>query len=113
MTLNTVKSTVYSALNTLTGVTVQQSTQQISTTMPVVAYRVSQNHPDYDFDKTIGLQEVEITIDIFHTTSTGASSLLKLVEEKMRGIDLFLNFTADIPDPDGYFHINTRFVGNL
>lgn len=111
--MNTVKATVYSALSTIAGATVQQSTQQIATTMPVIAYRISQNAPSYDFDKEISLQDVEVMIDIFATTSTGASSLLSQVEAKMKGIDLFLTYTADVPDPDGYFHINTRFGGEL
>lgn len=108
--MDTLKTTVYNTLKTLSA-DVSQSSGNVFNTLPAVTYRVSQNAPNYDFQKTINLQEAEITIDIFAESSTNASTLLSSVEAKMRAIDLFLDFTADIPNSDGQYHINTRFVG--
>ena len=109
--MDTVKTTVYNALSSLTGVTVQKANTAIGQNLPVLAYRVSQNAPRYDFDKTIGLQDVEITIDIFAAGST--STILASAEAKMREIDYFLTYTADLLDPEGLEHTNARFTANI
>jgi len=108
--MDTLKTTIYNTLKTLSA-DVSQSSDNVFNTLPAVTYRVSQNAPYYDFQKTINLQEVEITIDIFANSSTVASNLLSATEEKMRVIDLWLNFTADIPNSDDLYHISTRFGG--
>ena len=108
--MDTFKTTLYNALKTLNA-DVSPSSDNVFNVLPAVTYRVSQNAPDYDFQKTINLQEVETTIDIYANSSTEASNLLSSVEIKMRDIDLFLNFTADIPNADGLYHISTRFAG--
>ena len=109
--MDTVKTTVYAALNTLTGVTVQKSSTPIGLNLPVLSYRVSQNAINPTFDKNIGLQDIEITIDIYAEGST--STILANAEEVMRGIDYFLTYTADIPDPEGLEHTNARFTANI
>ena len=108
--MDTIKATVYTALSSLTA-SVSQTADNTFNDLPAVTYRVTQNAPNYDFQKTINLQDVEVTIDIWSESSTNASSLLASTEAKMRAIDLFLTFTADIPNEDGLYHINTRFVG--
>ena len=109
--MDTAKTAVYSALSGITGATVQSANTPIGKSLPVITYRVSQNAPRYDFDKTIGLQDIEITIDIFATGST--STLLASAETAMRTIDYFLTYTADIPDPEGLQHTNARFTGTI
>lgn len=108
--MDTLKTTIYTALSTLSA-DVSQSSSNSFSTLPAVTYRVTQNAPNYDFQKNINMQEAEITIDIFADSSTVASNLLSAVETNMRDIDLFLTFTADIPNADGLYHISTRFVG--
>ena len=108
--METFKTEIYNQLKTLNA-SVSQASNNVFNTLPAVTYFISNNAPTYDFEKTINLQDVEVTIDIYAETSTVASSLLVSAEAEMRSIDLFLNFTTDVPDTDGLYHINARFSG--
>lgn len=101
MSLDTAKSTVYGVLKTLSA-TVAQSNADIENTLPAVVFKVSDNAPDYNLDSGIDSQDVEITVDIFAKTSTGASTLLASTESKMRNAGYLLVFTKDVPDPEVY-----------
>ena len=108
--MDTLKTTVYNAIKTLNA-TVSLESNNVFNELPAVTYMITNNVPNYDFNKEINLQDVEVTLDIYANSSTVASSLLSAAELNLRGIDLFLNYTADLPNTDGIYHINARFVG--
>lgn len=108
--MDTFKTTVYNAIKTLSA-TVSLAGNNDFNELPAVTYMITNNVPNYDFQKEINLQDLEVTLDIYANSSTVASNLLKAAELNLRGIDLFLNYTADIPNADGIYHINARFVG--
>jgi len=104
------KTIVYDALKTLNA-DVSQASSNIFNDLPAVTYMITNNIPNYDFDKDINLQDLEVTIDIYANSSTDATNLLKAAELNLRSIDLFLNFVTDLPNTDGLYHTNARFVG--
>jgi len=108
--MDTIKSTVYATLSTLTGVSVSQGDQTVFNDLPAVTYNLSNNINNHDLSGNILSQDAEIKVDIWGTTSTEASGVLAQVAEVLLPIGYMLKYTQDVPNPsDDIFHITTRF----
>lgn len=105
------KADVYTALSTITGVTVRQSSQNVANEIPSITFGVSDNALELNLSNEITRQDILITVDIWAATSTAADSLLSQAEAKLRAIGYRLSFQMDVPDPSNICHISTRFVG--
>lgn len=105
------KADVYTALSTISGVTVRQSSQNVANEVPSITFRVSDNALELDLSNEIVKQDILITVDVWAATSSAADTLLASVETKMRGLGYRLSFQMDVPDPSNICHINTRFTG--
>lgn len=105
------KTYIFSMLNELKTIPydVKQSNQNVFTKLPAVTFRVSTNKIQLDMDNEISSQNVEIIIDIWSEDSVTASNVLSDVERIMRMSEYRLDFSADIIDPNGLFHITSRF----
>lgn len=88
---------------------VYQIRPEVLEVFPCVTYYIADNRPELVLEKEIGYQEIKVVIDIYANTSVEAGDLLTDLEEKMRAEDYRLDYSADVPDPDGYAHITTRF----
>lgn len=105
------KSEVYTALSSITGVTVRQSSQKTEAVIPSITFAISDNATELTLSNEISQQTVLVTVDIWAADSGKADTLLAQVETKMREIGYRLAFTMDVPDPQNICHINTRFEG--
>lgn len=105
------KSDIYSFLKELRTIPydVKQASQNVFTTLPAVTYKVSTNKIRLDLDNEIDSQNIEIIVDIWSEDSVTASNVLNDVEKIMRTLEYRLDFSSDIVDPSGLFHINSRF----
>lgn len=105
------KSDIFSMLKDLKTIPydVKQSSQNVFSNLPAVTYRVSTNKIQLDLDSEINSQDIEIIIDIWSEDSVTASNVLSDVERIMRLSDYRLDFSADVIDPNGLFHITSRF----
>ena len=105
------KSDIFSQLNDLKTINyvVTQSSQNIFNHLPTVTFRVGNNRVNLHLNGDINYQDIEIILDIWALDSVTASNVLKDVEQIMRCNYYTLVFSADLPDPNGLFHINTRF----
>lgn len=105
------KADIFSMLKDLKTIPydVKQSSQNVFSNLPAVTYRVSTNKIQLDLDSEINSQDIEIIIDIWSEDSVTASNVLSDVERIMRLSDYRLDFSADIIDPNGLFHITSRF----
>ena len=112
--MNTIKSTIYSTLNAISGVKVILSTQSTPSSFPTVAYAISDNQNTVDLDGNHVAQLTEIVIDVFGTSSTSASTTIGKVDDKLRAIGFHQTFMQDVPDPDAeIYHINARYTGTI
>ena len=91
------------------GLKVYQARPEVIATFPCLTFSLSGNSVTLELDGEIGVQDIEVTIDIWTDTSTESTSLLGAVEEVMRGASYRLAFSQDVPDPDLKSHIVTRF----
>lgn len=108
--MDTIKTTIYSTLSALSGVTVSQGDQTVFNDLPAVTFNISNNTNNLGLDNTILSQSAEIKVDVWGNTSTSASSTLVQVEGALRAIGYNLAYTQDVPNPDTeIFHITTRF----
>lgn len=102
------KKDIYTILSAMDGVTVYQSRPEVIKNLPSITFYVGSNVPEYLLEKDIGLQEIEIVIDIFAETSKESGALLAALEEIMLENDYRLVFNMDMPEDDLH-HITTRF----
>jgi hypothetical protein len=105
------KTEVYTALSSITGVTVLQGSQKTIVEVPAITFYISDNATELDLSNEITQQFVQVNVDIWASNSSSADTLLSQVEAKMRGLGYRLSFTMDVPDPENICHINTRFDG--
>ena len=105
------KSDVYTALNSISNVTVRQASQKTEAVIPSITFFVSDNAVSLNLDNEISRQDILVTVDIWASNSSKADTLLSKVETKMRGLGYRLSFVMDVPDPANICHINTRFTG--
>lgn len=105
------KSDVYTALNTITGVTVLQGSQKTIASIPSITFFISDNAATLDLSNEITAQQVEVTVDIWASNSANADAIFTQVEAKMRGLGYRLNYSTDVPDPENICHISSRFDG--
>ena len=105
------KHDVYTALSSITDVTVQQGSQKTITDIPAITFFVSDNSADLDLGNEIVNQNIEVTVDVWASNSSSADTLLSQIETKMRTLGYRLSYCTDVPDPNNICHINTRFTG--
>ncbi len=103
------KSIIYGLLKDIEGATVYQVRPEAITSFPCITFSISNNNVILDLDKDIGYQNLEVTIDIWSKTSTEGGVLFSTIEGILREEGMKLDFSSDIPDPDGVRHITTRF----
>lgn len=82
---------------------------EVGLPVPVISWRITNNVPQISLDKDTGVRDIEVTIDLWGNDSTVGEELLDEVEELMRESGWRLTYSADVPDPAGICHINTRF----
>lgn len=102
------KKDIYTILSSIEGVTVYQTRPDIIEDLPSITFNIGSNVPEYVLDKEIGMQNIEVIIDIFAKTSAESGALLSTLEETMLENDYRLVFNMDIPEDDLH-HITTRF----
>lgn len=108
--MDTIKATIYSTLNTISGVSVSQSTQSVVNSFPAITFSLSDNQNTIDLDGDLLHQNTEITVDFWAKSSTTNSANMATAEAKLRAIGYRMSFASDVPDPDdSVFHVNTRF----
>lgn len=112
--MDTVKTTVNSALSQITGASVSQGDQTVFNDLPAVTFIVLNNVPQYDLGDTILKQDAIVKVDIWGETSTQASATLVAAEAAMRSAGYHLSYTQDVPNQtENLFHITTRFTSVL
>lgn len=102
------KKDVYTILSGIEGVTVYQERPEIIKTLPCITFNIGSNVPEYVLERDIGLQNIEVVIDIWAETSKQSGSLLATLQDTMLENDYRLTFNMDLPEDDLH-HITTRF----
>lgn len=102
------KEFVYSLLRQ-TGETVYQARPEVIEQFPCITFYIAENMVNMDLDREIGYQEVEVSVDIWATTSQESGALHIQVEGILREADMHLISSTDVPDPTGYSHINAKY----
>lgn len=103
-----VKPDVKELLETIDGVTCSDTFPASPGDTPHITFTESVNR-NYHAMKKERQTEIIITIDVWHTRSTGAISLQ--VDEKLAEIGFLREFAADLNDPSGMKRKNMRFRG--
>lgn len=105
------KTDIYNLLKTINNsYYVSQTQPPVFTTLPAIVFRVGNNSVTTDLDNTIAKQDIEVIIDIWAEDSVTASTVLSLVEDKMR-LNLYeMSYSSDVPNIDNLYHINCRFT---
>lgn len=103
------KKDIYTILSGIDGVTVYQARPEVLKEFPCITFSIAENIPEYTLEKEIGYQEIVVVIDIYANTSTESGSLLATLVDGMLEEGYRMTFCSDVPDPDGYSHITTRF----
>lgn len=90
---------------------VYQDRPEILTSITCYTFNVSNNVPDTLLDKSLGADHIEVTIDIFASTTIEVGRMLKALESKMRDNNYTLVFNTNVPDPDMKVrHKTTKFI---
>jgi len=103
------KQNIYDILSGIGDTVVYQQRPEILKEMPCITFYIAENTPTYELGKEIGYQRIEVVIDIYDNTSSGTGALLSSVVDTMLENNYRLVFSSDVPDPNGYSHITTRF----
>lgn len=107
------KKDIYTLLRTVSSsVTVYQSRPEVIKDLPSFTFEVSRNAPRFTLNKTLGPQDIEITIDIWAETSKESGTLLKALVDTMLQANYMLSFNSDVPDPspEKISHVTTQFI---
>jgi len=102
------KKDIYRILSSINGVKVYQTRPEAIEEFPSITFNIGSNVPEYVLDKDIGMQNIEVIIDIFAKTSVESGELLATLEQTMLENDYRLVFNMDVPEDDLH-HITTRF----
>lgn len=113
MALYDPKADLYSILSeieySIDDVVVLQRQQDALASVPCITFNVSDNRATIDLGKELGFQDIEVILDFYGNTSKETGAMLQEAEAELRANGYVLQFSADVPDPDGYHHISTRF----
>lgn len=90
-------------------VEVLQRTQDQLSVIPCITFYTSDNSAILELSKEIAHQEIEVTIDFFGNSSIETGAMLSEADEALREGGYALTFSTDLPDPDGFHHISTRY----
>jgi hypothetical protein len=90
-------------------VEVLQRSQDELPAIPCIVFNVSNNSATLELSKDIAFQKIEVTIDFFGNDDSETTAMLQEAEEELRSNGYVMTFCSDVPDPDGYSHISTRF----
>lgn len=101
------KADLYNLLSELNA-TVYQARPEVIKTFPCVTFYIVGNTPEYELEREIGYQDIEVVVDIFAKTSTESGELLTSLESIMIEADYRLVFSSDVLEDD-ISHITTRF----
>lgn len=109
-----IRTTIFNILDNITypgdlSVGVSMIRPEEIETFPSITYYISQNSNQYDLDKAVGKQDIEVVIDIWTNDPSEGDTILLAVENAMKSEGYLLNFSSDIMDPSGISHITTRF----
>lgn len=114
MTLDEPKAEIYAILQEVAvaglEIEVYQERPEVIESFPCMTFRISNNVPQYDLDKSIGKQDIIVIIDIWAETSVDSGKVLVALESKMKEYNYLLAFNGDVPDPEGNSHITTQFT---
>jgi hypothetical protein len=112
MALYTPKADIYTILSGLDveGLVVYQVRPEILASFPCLTFQVSENSATLELGNEIGVQNIEVTIDIWTRSSADSSELLATLEGAMRENGYRLSFSQDVPNIDLISHIVTRFI---
>jgi len=102
------KKDIYTILSSLDDVTVYQNRPEVLKSFPCITFSIGSNIPEYELEKDIAYQNIDVVIDIYAKTSKETGSLLASLQEEMIDNDYRLVFCMDIPEED-VSHITTRF----
>jgi hypothetical protein len=102
------KADIYTILNAIEGVNVYQSRPDVIAEFPSLTFYIGSNIPEYELEKEIAYQDIEVVIDIYAKTSKESGSLLASLEDTMLENNWRLIYNADVPEND-VSHITTRF----
>lgn len=105
------KKDVFTALNSISNVTVRQASQKTEAVIPSITFFIADNSVELDLSNEISRQDILVTVDIWASNSSKADTLLSKVETKMRGLGYRLSFVMDVSDPQNIAHVTTRFTG--
>lgn len=103
------KKDIYEILSGIDGVVVYQQRPEVLKEFPCITFYVAENTPTYELQKVIGYQRIEVVVDIYANTSSQTGELLSTVVGVMLENSMRMVFSSDVPDPNGYSHVTTRF----
>lgn len=106
------KKDLYTILSSIsTNLKVYQQFPEEEMLIPCLTFFVSQNNPKVTLNKAIGYQDIEVTIDIWGTTSKESGTFFKALVDTMLANNYVLYFSSDIPnqEKEAVSHITTRF----
>lgn len=106
------KQEIYEGLSSLGYFTLQGAQAVFADEeVPAITFRIDDNAVELDLDNEIASQTVQVVVDIWADDSVQASTMLQETEEVMRGINYRLEYSADVPQPQGcLYHITCRFI---
>ena len=114
-TLYQPKESFYNLLNTIgndSEVVVYQNRPEVLTEISdkvVVTFSLLNNGAILTLDKDIGVQDIEFKVDVYAKDSVTSGAWLTTIEGVLRENDYAMTFSSDVPDPDGYAHLTSRF----
>jgi hypothetical protein len=94
---------------TYTDLSVYQGRPEVIETFPTITFRFT-GTPDYNLDKTIAKNNIQLVVDIWTKTPSEGELILDSLETKLKELDYLLAFSPDILDPGGTFHLTTQFI---
>ncbi len=107
----TIKTDIYNALNSITGVTVFQQLPEIIGTLPSITFSIDNAKPQHALDGEWLHNDVTVDVDIFAKTSDEVSSLLIEVITEMLGLEFTCTAMRDIREKAGMAHMAMQFNG--
>jgi hypothetical protein len=103
-----VKPEVYTALSSIPNTTVSDAFPKGLAETPRITFGEA-NNANYLKMKVNRLSEINIQIDVWHKSSTGA--LAALVDGKMNELGFIREFASDLNDPSGIKRKTMRYRG--
>lgn len=106
------KPIIFAKLSEISGIKIYQIRPEVLSIdlFPIVTFFLSRNDPMMNLAKQVDKQNTDITVDIWAKTSKQTSAIMLNVISKMLELNYLCTHNIDIPDPEGFSHLNLIFT---